>query len=487
MALTATPARECARSGRTAATDAARSDLAFPGTHCAESGVNVRSRPAGMLMANVLKNLIRESSLLAPDFRSFRRQELFFVSLNLFLLAALLLVDILFFSYFGTPPPALLVVLVAGFLANAAELILLRGKKFLSADRMVALTWGMIALNMAIAFALASLSYRYGIQYFALMIAPILQAAFRLSLGATLVTITSSASLVFFWVWNYFRLHPPQALSEYIEAGTISLIFAIAGLLVWILVNHLRSKQTDLAGSLIELEAAKEKLLIEEKLAAVGRFSTAIAHEIRNPVAMISSALTTAFSRPVDSAESQEMFEIAAKEASRLEKLTTDFLAYARPRSPAKERGDIADSIGYIADVCRPRATERAVAIRTETPEGLWADIDGGQLQQALLNLAMNAIEASPSAAAVVLRGRRDNDRIRIEIENSHGPIPADAVGCIFEPFFTTKPAGTGLGLAIAHSIVLAHGGELVLSRNEPDLVQFSIVLPFYTRDAGGR
>ena len=290
---------------------------------------------------------------------------------------------------------------------------------------------------------------------------------------------------LFFWVWNYFRLHPPSELNEYLEAGTISLIYAIAGLLVWTLVNHLRSKQTDLARSLIELETAKERLLIEEKLAAVGRFSTAIAHEIRNPVAMISSAMTTAFSRGVDSAESQEMFDIAAKEASRLEKLTTDFLAYARPRSPVKERADVADSIAYIADVCRPRGDgERAVAIHTEICEGLWADIDGGQLQQALLNLAMNAIEASPSGAAVVLRVTRDNDRIRIEIENSLGPIPADAVGCIFEPFFTTKPSGTGLGLAIAHSIVLADGGELVLSRNEPDLVQFSVILPFCPREA---
>ena len=485
MAPTPTTTLESAGSAKIARATADRSDRAFSGPTFAESRIGLGSRFVVMLMANVLRQLIRESSLLAPDFRSFKRQELIFVSLNLFLLAALLLVDILFFSYFGTPPPALLVVLAAGFLANAVELMLLRGKKFLSADRTVALTWGMIALNMAIAFALASLSYRQGIQYFALMIAPILQAAFILSLGATLLTVTSSASLIFFWVWNYFRLHPPQALSEYIEAGTISLIFAIVGLLVWALVNHLRSKQADLAKSLVELEQARDRLLIEEKLAAVGRFSTAIAHEIRNPIAMISSALTTAFSREPDSAERQEMFEIAAKEASRLEKLTTDFLVYARPRSPVKERGDVADSIGYVADVCRPRATERAVAIRTETPDGLWADIDGGQLQQALLNLAMNAIEASPSGAAVVLRGRRDNERIRIEIENRHGPIPADAVGCIFEPFFTTKPSGTGLGLAIAHSIVLAHGGELVLSRNEPDLVQFSIVLPFYAREAG--
>ena len=88
-------------------------------------------------------------------------------------------------------------------------------------------------------------------------------------------------------------------------------------------MNHLRSKQTDLVKSMIELDQAKERLLIEEKLAAVGRFSTAIAHEIRNPVAMISSALTTASSRQLDLAQSQEMFDIAAKEAGRLERLTT--------------------------------------------------------------------------------------------------------------------------------------------------------------------
>ena len=252
-------------------------------------------------------------------------------------------------------------------------------------------------------------------------------------------------------------------------------------------MNQLRSKQTDLTNSLVELDQAeKERLLIEEDSPQSAGSPTAIAHEIRNPVAMISSALTTAFNPGrLESAERQEMFEIAAKEASRLEKLTTDFLAYARPRSPSKERGDVGDSIGYIADICRPRAAATAVAIRAEAPDGLWAEIDGGQIQQALLNLAMNAIEASPSGAMVVLRGARDNGRIRIEVENSHCPIPAHAFQCIFEPFFTTKPSGTGLGLAIAHSIVLGHGGELVLSRNEPGLVQFSIILPAYTQEAG--
>ena len=90
------------------------------------------------------------------------------------------------------------------FLSNAVELVWIRRKQFLSPNQIVALTWATIAVNMAIAFALASISYRQDIQYFALMLAPILQAAFRLSLGATLVAVTTSSSLIFFWVWNYF-------------------------------------------------------------------------------------------------------------------------------------------------------------------------------------------------------------------------------------------------------------------------------------------
>ena len=262
------------------------------------------------------------------------------------------------------------------------------------------------------------------------------------------------------------------------------MIFAVAGVLVWTLVNHLRTKQTELARSLVELEEARARLLIEENLAAVGRFSSAIAHEIRNPVAMISSALTTAFHRGPDSPESREMFDIAAREASRLERLTTDFLTYARPRSLARKLCDVADSIAYIADVCRPRATETGVAVRREGPDELWADIDSGQLQQALLNLAMNAIEASSLGAAVTLRGMRDDHKLRIEIENGPGPVSAGAAEHIFEPFFTTKPSGTGLGLAIARSIVMAHGGDLILSRNEPEMVQFSIILPTGGREA---
>lgn len=237
-------------------------------------------------------------------------------------------------------------------------------------------------------------------------------------------------------------------------------------------------KELELVASLDELEKTEAKLRQEEKLGAVGRFSSAIAHEIRNPVAMISSALATAVNRQPGSQESREMYEIATKEAARLERLTTDFLAYARPRPPSITLSDVADSVGYIAEICRPRAAENNVRVFCECNEPLLAETDSGQLQQALLNLAMNAIEASAPGGSVHLRGRRDGSSIHIEVENANGPIPPSTVPYLFEPFFTTKSGGTGLGMAIARNIATAHHGDIVLAQNDAHAIRFVLSLP---------
>ncbi len=433
------------------------------------------------VMANVFDPATRAASFVALDSSSFKRQESIFVVLNLVVLSSLLLIHTLFSQYFGIPPPLLLIVLAGGFLVNVIELIWMQGAIVLSGRRVVAITWATILLNMSLAFTLASLSYRQDAQYFALLVAPVFQAAFRLSALATISVVAASTALDFFWVWNYFRVHPPSQSAEYMEAGTISLIYAIMAALVWNLVNYLRTKEADLTASLVELDEAREKLLAEEKLAAVGRLSSAIAHEIRNPVAMISSALATAFSDGADSPNRQEMFEIAAKEAARLEKLTTDFLVYARPRPPDRQLCDAAESIAYAADICSPRSMEAGVTIQADAGEGLLANIDAGQIQQAILNLVINAVDATPRGGLVSLRGTQGNGVIGIHVENGNGPIPSEVVEQIFEPFFTTKPSGTGLGLAIARNIARGHGGDLALSRNAANSIRFSITLPAYT------
>jgi len=413
-----------------------------------------------------------------PDFLSFRRQERIFAGLNLMLLVFLCSVQFLWREYLGEPHRQVLSLLGLGIVVNTGELIWLNRRQELRARSAARLTWLMIGVHLAIAFGIASYSYKKDVQYFALMIPAILQAAFRLSLGAAMMTVAVSDGLIFFWVWLYFRAHPPVDPNGYIEAGTVALIYAVMGFLVWVLVDHLRRKQEELAHSLSELEKAETKLVEESKLAAVGRFSSAIAHEIRNPVAMISSALATAAQREAGSAENREMYEIATKESARLERLTTEFLTYARPRPPSKTLSDVATSVGYIAEICGPRAAANQVEVRCDCSDGLWAEVDSGQLQQALLNLAMNAVEASLPGGSVAMRGRREGAHVLIEIENGNGPIPGPAVNCIFEPFFTTKPSGTGLGMAIARNIAIAHGGDVVLTRNDSEMIRFAVTLP---------
>ncbi|MBS1805140.1 MAG: hypothetical protein JST28_17400 [Acidobacteria bacterium] len=420
----------------------------------------------------------RSKSPELPDFLAYRQQERIFASLNLVLLVFLCVAQFVWAAYLGTPHPQVLSLLGVGIVANFSELIWLKRRKELSSSAVLRLTWTMIAIHLGIAFGIASYSYKTDVQYFALMIPAILQAAFRFSGIATALTVAASDGLIFFWVWHYFRVHPPVDPNSYIEAGTVALIFAIMGFLVWALVNHLRRKERELIRSLDELEKAEAKLLEEEKLAAVGRFSSAIAHEIRNPVAMISSALVTASNREPGSEENREMYDIATKEAARLERLTTDFLAYARPRSPSMALSDVSDSVGYIAEICRPRAAANNVQVVCQCEAPLTAEIDSGQLQQALLNLAMNAVEASAPGGTVFLRGRRDGVRIMIEIENQNGPIAAKTIPLLFEPFFTTKSSGTGLGMGIARNIAMAHGGDIVLAQNDSNVIRFVLSLP---------
>lgn len=419
------------------------------------------------------------SALFTSDFKSFKQQEWIFIVLNLFVLATLLLVHTLFSEYWGEPSRILVTILGCAFAAELGELIWLhKSRQILGPAGRMLLTGFSIAMNLGLAAALEHLSNRQDILYFIVMVLPVLEAAFRLSLVSMLTVVFVADGIAFFWAWSYGASHSPAPVREYFEAGTVSLTFTLVGILVWLLVNHLHRKELRLAESLDELERTKERLLSEEKLAAVGRLSSAIAHEIRNPVAVIASALSMASRGELKDSEREEMFGIAGKEAERLEKLTTDFLAYARPRSPDVRPTSIADTLGYVIDVCRPRSAAKHVTAVAEDPGDLEANIDATQVQQALINLLMNAVDASAPGSRVVLRAKpAAKGSIRIDVEEAADAIPADTVARLFEPFFTTKPGGTGLGLAIALNIARAHQGDLILSANQAGRVCFSLIL----------
>jgi len=425
----------------------------------------------------VLRNFYPSPSLLASDLASFQRQESIFTAFNLLLLAVLVFLHHLFASFWGSPSRSILPVIVWFFALGILELIWLeRLSKPLRARTLAVLTWTSIVVNLGLAILLSGLTNHEDSPYFVLMVVPILQAAFRFELPTVLGVVTIADLSLFFWVWLYFKRHPPLEVGEYFEAGTNSLMFVMVAVVAWLLVRGLREREMRLARNLQELQRTREQLVQEERLAAVGRLSSAIAHEIRNPVAMISSSIATA--KQLSGTEREEMFEIASEEANRLVRLTSEFLSYARPRPPKRVSTCAADTLAYVVDACRAHLGQQGVQIQVSAPEELAMEVDAGQVQQALINLIMNAADEAPPGSTILLRVHRRDQDICIDVENSGDPIREENLSRIFEPFFTTKPHGTGLGLAIARNIALSHGGDLVLSANGPQGICFSLILP---------
>ncbi len=407
-----------------------------------------------------------------------RKQRSLFCAITLILGIVLLAIHALFAPILGEP--SLPVVLLLGLmlaLKTFEWLWLHKLTRKLTEKEARIENYVSIASIFLVTALLAYFTNRDESPYFVLLAIPILQCAYMFGLLVTVLTIVAADTMILLWIWHYYALHPPARLPEYLEIGILCVVYLLMGLLVWLLVNQLKRNQSRLKDSLESLRATRERLISEEKLAAVGRLASGVAHEIRNPVAMISSSLTTATSPGIDENEREEMFAIAARESKRLESLTADFLTYARPSPLRRSPVLMNDQLSYIAAATRARGASRGVAIVSQLDNELPVDVDAPQIEGALLNLVLNAIDATPTGGSVKLNASLAGNVLHIEVEDSGPAIPEADLPQIFEPFFTTKPSGTGLGLAIARRAAIAHGGDLHLTQNRDGCVTFSMTL----------
>jgi signal transduction histidine kinase len=120
-------------------------------------------------------------------------------------------------------------------------------------------------------------------------------------------------------------------------------------------------------------------------------------------------------------------------------------------------------------------AAGRKLDVTYEIVGDTQAVIDQAQIEAALVNLCLNAVDATPDGGRIDVRSRSNHGRLSLDVENSGSKIEPEYLRQVFEPFFTTKPGGTGLGLAIARGVALAHGGDLYVSRNENGAVVFTM------------
>lgn len=286
--------------------------------------------------------------------------------------------------------------------------------------------------------------------------------------------------------WQNFHL---DAQDQIVEIS----IFGAAGVIAGLLADREREQRLraesnarerdELYG---ELRANVEKMKKTERLSAAGQLAASLAHEIRNPLASISGAAGILQRGQAAAEDRAECLEILSLESQRLNKLLTNFLDFARPRLPRLQRVSLGEILDSVLALARHPAQGAGVALlREPMPELPSLECDSEQIKQVLLNLIINALQASTGSqgAAVRLLASVGRHSVLVEVVDQGCGFSAEDEARIFDPFFTTKANGTGLGLAIASSIVAQHGGALRWRRNVGRGMTFSMELPLRAPD----
>ncbi len=216
----------------------------------------------------------------------------------------------------------------------------------------------------------------------------------------------------------------------------------------------------------------------QDRLAALGKVVAGVAHEIRNPLNSLRLTLELLERRWKRGAATGGEIREALGEIERLDGILARLLAFGRPASAERRPQDVAALARQAAAMVQEQAQRKGVTVVPPPVGGeLVAEVDGAQIVQVMLNLLLNAIQASPEGGVVEIRAERCGERVCLSVTD-HGPgIPEEIRPHIFDPFFTTRPEGSGLGLAVSREIVTAHGGALELDPG-PDGTTFRVVLP---------
>jgi len=222
------------------------------------------------------------------------------------------------------------------------------------------------------------------------------------------------------------------------------------------------------------------QIMQSEKLASLGQLAAGIAHEIRNPLGIISGSAETLLKQK-DPETQREMTQYIMEESERINAMISNFLHFARPKEPKLRDHDLVSLVSRTLQLITPEAKSRNVEIVPKIPdEPLVVRIDPEQIQQALMNIAINALEAMPEGGLwSVSLSRNGEDRVMIRLSDTGPGISEDVLSRIFNPFFTTKDKGTGLGLSIAHTIVENHGGTIAVNTRPEKGTTFVINLPY--------
>ncbi len=318
---------------------------------------------------------------------------------------------------------------------------------------------------------------------------PILAAALlfglRGGLGAALF-----ASLVYLpHISMHWHDHNSDyALNQYGEIIIFNLVGGVTGI-VGDSSRRARARSERTAAELqkaySDLRQTFEQLLQADRLTSLGELSSAVVHEVRNPLSSIKGAVEILEDALPSDSPQREFADIAKREVERLDRLVSEFLRFARPPKPAVAAADVNEVVRSVATLTQQQAAAQKVRVETNLTTQLpQVKIDAEQIKQVLLNLTLNALQAMPDGGQIVLHALwgKEKQSVLIEVEDEGSGVAPAIASRIFDPFFTTKEKGVGLGLSIAYKIAAQHGGSLTV-RNGTRGAIFRLTLPLSSNE----
>jgi signal transduction histidine kinase len=291
---------------------------------------------------------------------------------------------------------------------------------------------------------------------------PILMSAYWYGApGGLIVALVSSAV----YVQHIFQPTSTFDASRYAEV----VVFHVIGLCVGMLSTaqqRVTGRYRDVAATLEsanrDLRDSYEQIVRIDRLKTLGEVATGLAHEIRHPLASIRGAFEIIEARAKIDTPETEFSRLGMAEVDRLDHLVWEFLRYARPHDPELRPVSLHEIVERVVRLLRVETERAQVRLETESVVTMRdVLVDPLQIEQVLLNVVLNAVQASPAGRRTLVREQVDRQQAVLDVVDEGPGIPREHLSRVFSPFFTTKDKGTGLGLAIAQRIVTAHDGSI--------------------------
>jgi signal transduction histidine kinase len=365
--------------------------------------------------------------------------------------------------------------LLAGFIAYKAGLLVVLVRW---AERVREIFLATLATDLGLVFILVWFTGGGESHFYLLFYLLVALNAYYFGPGIGTQAAALAAGLLALANW----LAPPP--TAWVHVGSRAAVLGLLGLALGHVAARERAARARAEALNREMEAAMGRLVRAEQLAAVGRLSAKMAHEVRNPLGAITlnvdmlGDIVRECPGPA-MAEAEELLGGIRDEVQALAMLTEEYLVAARLPRPRLEKDSVNDVVAELVDFLRPVAERQGVQLVLALDPGLPpVAVDRTMLKQAVQNLVKNSLEALAAGGRITVSSACDARAVMIHVADDGPGIPPDAADRLFEPFFTTKPRGTGLGLSIVRQVAREHGGDVTWTSRPGTGASFTICLP---------